>query len=333
MKVLIYSKRDLVYPVLVLWLCSGLFVKCTNSSDRLDLSTPVSGVELFSPSQISSPLYERDLAIHPSEEVVIFSRGDFKQSRRHLLGIKKNEEGWDEARILPFSGQYDDIEPFFSPDGLQLFFASDRPINGDTSRNDFNIWVIDYNDGSWGEAIPLSEPINTEGQEYFPSVSLNGNLYFTATRSEGIGREDIYVSELIDGKYESAYPLDTNINTSTFEFNATVSPEDDLIIFSSFGRQGSSGGGDLYMSKKDENGNWLPSQNLGEEINSPYLDYCPFIDIKNRRIYFTSERYAAPKERFTETEQINAFANQIHNGMGNIYVMSLNAIDQIKLTE
>ena len=50
---------------------------------------------------------------------------------------------------------------------------------------------------SLGEPVPLNENINTSGDEFYPSLASNGNLYFTATKEEGIGREDIYTASFL----------------------------------------------------------------------------------------------------------------------------------------
>lgn len=224
---------------------------------------------------------------------------------------------------MSFSGRYSDIEPFFSTDGKKLFFASDRPVNGDTTRNDYNIWVSQRKDQQWSEPEPLQPIINTEHDEFFPSLGRNGNLYFTCARENGIGKEDIYLSRYVDGKYIKPEPLDTNVNTATYEFNAYVSPEEDLIIFSSYGRKDDLGGGDLYYSKKDHEGNWTPSENMGSLINSVSLDYCPFVDFPRSNFYFTSDRNTKSDKKITGVGEIEQLASGILNGMGNIYRIHL----------
>ena len=122
--------------------------------------------------------------------------------------------------------------------------------------------------------------------------------------------------------------LDTNINSAFFEFNAYIHPNENYLIFSSFGRPDGVGGGDLYISRKDANGNWTPAQNLKEPINTPSLDYCPFVDLSNNVFYFTSERSAPVSDRLTDIEAFTAFSNQVLNGLGNIYRVNLDELAQ-----
>ncbi len=292
----------------------------------LDMAVAPDSVELFAEGIISTALYERDLAITPDGTELIYSLGDYKQNKRVLVHIRNTKGKWNNPEILNISGTYHDIEPFFAQDGQRLFFASNRPIEPGSERNDYNIWYSDRDGEIWGEPKALNEKINTEMDEFYPSVSANGNLYFTASREEGIGREDIFVSKKINGTYQEAEVLDSTVNTIYYEFNAYVSPDENLLIFSSFGREDGYGGGDLYFSVKDKDGKWSKAQNMGAQINSPYLDYCPFVDLERKNFYFTSERKATSPESINSIEELKAFSNNVRNGMGNVYRIGTKAL-------
>ncbi|NJK96391.1 MAG: exo-alpha-sialidase, partial [Bacteroidales bacterium] len=167
-----------------------------------------------------------------------------------------------------------------------------------------------------------------KGDEFYPSLSEKGNLFFTATRNNGIGREDIFISEYEKGKYTLPKPLPAEINSALYEFNAYISPKEDMIIFSSFGRDDCFGGGDLYISRKDGNGKWSQSKNMGKLINSDKLDYCPFVDWENRNFYFTSERMALDNKEVKSVNSLKQIANKTINGFGNIYQIGLDEIEK-----
>ena len=44
-------------------------------------------------------------------------------------------------------------------------------------------------------------------------------------------------------------------------------------------------------SKKSADGSWLPARNLGPDINSEVLDYCPFVDVSRGIFFFTSPSF------------------------------------------
>lgn len=297
--------------------------------DVLNLNSNPSALEVFGNGLISTGLYERDIAISPDGKEIIYTLGNYNQTIRHLVVIKKENIVWSTPKVLNISGKYQDIEPFYSNNGNRLFFASNRPPNEGSKRSDYNIWYSNKENDKWGLPILLNDKVNTEKDEFYPSVSNNGNLYFTATRENGIGREDIYISKYVDGSYSAPVVLDSTINTENFEFNAYITPDENTLIFSSFGRKDGYGGGDLYFSKKDEKGKWMKAKNMGKKINSNKLDYCPFIDITRNNFYFTSDRVLTEGDLTTNTiEELTLKANQVQNGMGDIYRVSM---DQLEL--
>ena len=302
-------------PLILLFACQSQ----KNKSVTPDLNQVPDKLELFAKGVISTPLYERDIAISPDGNEIIFTLNDYQQIHRCLVSIKKTEDGWGKQEIVSFSGRFHDIEPFFSVDGKKLYFASDRPIFGDSTRHDYNIWVSERVGNRWEEPLALPATINTSKDEFYPSLSRNNNLYFTATRENGIGTEDIFLSRYSDGQYLVPEPLDSTVNSSTYEYNAYVSPDENIIVFGSYGREDDMGGGDMYISRKDEHGNWMPAKNMGTPINSSALDYCPFIDFSRGNFYFTSNRYPSSLKPLDSVEDIETFADGVLNGMGNIY--------------
>jgi hypothetical protein len=313
--------------ILIASLSVILLSRCkTDKPGYIDLEYKPGQVELFAPGIVSTNLYERDIAISTGGDEIIYTSGDYKQSRRCLVCIRKTGNEWGKKEILSFSGQYNDIEPCFSVDGDKLYFASDRPIEKASKKSDYNIWVSERIKNGWSDPEPLQPTINTDKDEFFPSISRNNNLYFTSVRANGIGNEDILLSRYVDGEYSVPVPLDTNINSSAYEFNAYVSPNEDLIIFSSYGRKDDLGGGDLYYSKKYKSGNWTKSVNMGPLINSDKLDYCPFVDIPRGNFYFTSERILPTEKRITDISELERLANNVLNGMGNIYRINIDKI-------
>ena len=315
---------SLFYTITILF----SIISCNHNHQNqisVNLEKSPDSLQIFGKNIISTHLYERDLAMDPEGNELIFSIGDYKQQLRCLVSIKKQNGIWGKKEILPFSGRYDDIEPFFTPDGMALYFASSRPIYGDSSRADFNIWKSIREEKIWTDPIPLDSIINTTGNEFYPAIASSGNLYFTAVRDNGIGSEDIFISRFVNGFYKEPIPLDTSINTNTFEFNAYVSPDEDLIVFSSYGRPDGNGGGDLYYSIKNGNDQWDKSKNM-LHINSIALDYCPFIDFKNENFYFTSEISEPINLPVLTVNQLEEASQRMLNGMGNIYRINLNEV-------
>ncbi len=288
-------------------------------------------VEVFLPNVMNQFPNVRDISISNEQNEIYFTVESYKKEFSFIAVIKKKNGNWSKPKVASFSGLYKDLEPFLSPDNLKLFFASNRGIDIDKPKNDMDIWYVEreLTTLEWSAPINAGKIINTDKDEFYPSVTNSGNLYFTAAYADDTkGKEDIYVSEFVDGSYTKPISLSDAVNSETYEFNAYVSPNEDTIIFSSYRRPDSVGGTDLYVSHKDENGNWQPAKNLGDQINSDKIDYCPFIDYKTNTFYFTSERSHQKKE-YNQQKNINEILSDMNatpNGLSRIYKTNISVI-------
>lgn len=81
--------------------------------------------------------------------------------------------------------------PAVSPDGEWLYFTSDMP----GGMGGLDIWRVRLTTSGLGGVENLGEPINTEGDEMFPTFRPNGDLYFSSDGHPGLGGLDIYIAK------------------------------------------------------------------------------------------------------------------------------------------
>lgn len=282
---------------------------------------------LFLEGTVSTNLNERDMAISPDGTEMYYTLQANQNAFSTIVHRRRvNGLNWSAPEVASFSGAFGDLEPAFSRDGQKLFFSSNRPLSGDKTK-DYDIWFVEKVNGLWSNPVNLGKPVNTDANEFYPSVATNGNLYFTAEYTTGIGKEDIYVCRWTNGTFGKSEPLDTAVNSKRWEFNAYVSPDESYILFTSYGRKDDSGGGDLYISLKDATGKWKPAENL-KAINSSKIDYCPFVSVDQKILYFTSGRHELPStysRPVTYNELIERY-NSAANGSENIYWMDFDRL-------
>jgi len=125
-----------------------------------------------------------------------------------------------------------DICPCISPDGLELYFSSNR--DGPT---DWKIYVTkrQTTDDSWGTPISLGSNINS-GSECWPNLVFNGlMLFFSSDRPGGYGSSDIWFTtrETTDGPWAEPKNLGPAINSSHAEHGSTLSHDGSTFYFSS----------------------------------------------------------------------------------------------------
>ncbi|MDB4901286.1 MAG: translocation protein TolB [Mucilaginibacter sp.] len=91
---------------------------------------------------------------------------------------------WTKPKVVPFSGQWNDWDPFLSPDGKRLFFVSNRPLAGSASQSKLqknsHLWYADLLQGDkWSEPHLLNTAFNLDSiNNYAPSVGSSGTLFF-----------------------------------------------------------------------------------------------------------------------------------------------------------
>ncbi len=294
---------------------------------KIDLQNPPLTATLLAEGFISTFINERDFAVSSDGNEIYYTISTPQSSFQTMVSIRKERNGiWSKPEVVSFAGKFSDLEPAFSADGKKLYFASNRPLEGSKPK-DFDIWMVERNGNAWGEPKNLGATINTESDEFYPSITKSGNLYFTAQYKDGIGREDIFLSTWKGGAYEKPVALDTAINSKGFEFNAFVDPDETFILFTGYGRKDDTGRGDLYMSLKDAHGKWLPAKNV-TMLNSTKLDYCPYVSPDKKILFFTSERSELPvsfesKANYAQVQKIN---QRTLNGTGNIYWISFDTV-------
>lgn len=146
------------------------------------------------------------------------------------------------------------------------------------------------------EPSDLGDSINSEFDEYWPSLSLDGNtLVFTRlipSVDSLIGRqffqEDFFMSNCENGIWTIAQPL-TAINTPNNEGAQAISPDAGLLFFTACSRRDTWGGCDLYFSRKNGS-DWSIPVNAGQPVNSTGWESQPSISANNEYLYFVSNR-------------------------------------------
>ncbi len=284
-------------------------------------------VQHFLPDVVMQFPNVRDLSMSASGDEVYFTAQSRLEEVSVILSVKKENGNWSAPEIASFSGKYKDLEPFLSPDGLRLYFVSDRPLStASNTPKDFDIWYVQRSSkrSVWSAPIRMKSPVNSEHNEFYPAVSENGTLYFTSDASTSTGKDDIFISKPKNGSYSTPVPLSNAINSEGYEFNAYIAPDESFLMFTGYGRKDGMGSGDLYISYKNTDGSWSKAKNLGGEINSKYMDYCPFVDLDTGTLYFTSKRSALnpPTSGFGTVRELADAVTIYENGASRIYKVS-----------
>lgn len=93
--------------------------------------------------------------------------------------------------------------PAVSPDGEWLYFVSDMP----GGKGGLDIWRTRLIGNETSIVENLGEPVNTPGNEMFPTFRPNGDFYFSSDGHPGMGGLDIFIATVgDDNKYHLTHP-------------------------------------------------------------------------------------------------------------------------------
>lgn len=296
-------------------------------SVHLKAQPTLTKVEPFLENLIAELPSVRDVAMNKKGDEIYMTVQGYQGELSTIVQSTLINGKWNPINIASFSGKYDDLEPFLSHDELRLYFVSNRPTNitADTVV-DFDIWYVERKSihDPWLTPVNIGAPVNTLQDEFYPCITLSGNLYFTGGGDGTKGKDDIFLSEWVNGKFTVPVSLDTTINSIGYEFNAFIAPDESYLLFTGYNRPGGQGSGDLYISKKTAKGTWGPAQNLGDEINSKQMDYCPFVNTQTQELFFTSKRNSlgSREKEFKDVKKLLKEMNSFSNGLSRLYKTS-----------
>ncbi|WP_274476605.1 hypothetical protein [Mangrovimonas aestuarii] len=262
----------------------------------------------------------RDFYISSSKDEAYFTIQSPNQDLSQIAVVKS--EKWDKPSLLPFCDGYSYLEPFLSKDGKKLYFASNRSKQENvTAPSDFDIWYVERKDknSKWSNPINLGPQVNSENDEFYPTLADNGNLYFTMDALTGLGKDDIYYCIWNGSDYSKPILLNNNINSEGYEFNAFIAKDESFIIYTKYNTKDGFGSGDLYITEKNSNGEWNTAKNMGNIINTKYMEYCPFYDDNTNTLYFTSRRAKLIPKKFKNIDEYQEIIIGAENGSSKIY--------------
>jgi outer membrane protein OmpA-like peptidoglycan-associated protein/tetratricopeptide (TPR) repeat protein len=136
--------------------------------------------------------------------------------------------------------------------------------------------------------INMGPEINTVDDEYLPVATADeSELIFTRKINNN---EDFYKSLKVDGKWQTATYLSSNINTPEYNEGAqSITQDGKYLFFTGCNRPDGLGRCDIYVAKK-EGDDWGRPYDLQPPVNTPGWESQPSISSDGRTLYFVSNR-------------------------------------------
>lgn len=247
-------------------------------------ATPIKEPVAFADGVISTEEFESHPQFSPDGKTLYFVKSTPQFTGWTIYVSNFAKGSWSKPVLAPFSGKHRDADPFITPDGKRLFFISDRPAQGKTASN-MDVWYMEKTPGGWGAPQHLGPEVNSDGDEWFPTLTKDGTLYFGSPRKGGLGGCDIWRCKPKGSRFQAAVNLGANINTAADEIEPFITSDGKTLIFNS-DRPGSLGGLDFFVSRLGANG-WEPPRHLDKRFNSPRVELSPKVTPDGHYFLFT----------------------------------------------
>lgn len=222
----------------------------------------------------------------------------YKTAQTYMKLIK-NPVPFNPTKVAGISSQADEYLPIISPDGeMALYTRRDELVQSKLSwqtekvfKERFTFSIL--NNGSFDNGNPMPIPFNQKDNEGGATITIDNKfLVYTICDYVNSGSYlncDLCYSRLEEGYWTDIENLGKKVNQSdTWESQPSINSEGNCIYFVS-DRKGGYGGYDIYVTKKDDKGEWGSPENLGPTINTKGNEKTPFIHTDSQTLYYASD--------------------------------------------
>ncbi len=213
---------------------------------------------------------------------------------------------WSEAKALEeINSSFHEATINISYDGQTLYLYKDIDGTG-------NIYYSEKKGKTWSTPQKMDSPINTKHYENHACVCANGKfLYFVSNRPGGFGGKDIWVAEKDkDGNWANVQNLGPKINTAYDEDAPFLLSDSKTLFFSSQGHE-TMGGYDIFISERNNEGEWSTPQNIGSPLNTPNDDIFFFPMLDGKKAYYASDQLGGYGEKDIYSVSITSSMEQL----------------------
>lgn len=287
---------------------------------------------MFYPNLVSTEIDKFNTSFSPDGKTIYYTATSQKLGITGIAYQKFVNGTFSLPQFVPFvSVDIAKADVQISPDGKRMLFSTFEEYEGKPEGFNFNLWESRLKEGIWQKPKPLGSTIASKGNEFYPVLTQNGNLYFNSDKS---GNSDLYYAKLENETYGEPIPLPKNINTDGKEADAFISQDESFVIFIRVDEPDGFGNSDLYISFNIGENEWTNPINMGENINSDQIDGSPYVTPDGKYLLFTSGRISSEKkeEAMESYAKFKSTMASSKNGSLNFFIVRLNLAHYKELT-
>ena len=248
----------------------------------------------FDPQGLGAGVNNENHQYHPSISIdgktLVYTQQNLSGNKRDedFYYVSKDSGAWGVGKKVqgPLNTNLNEGVQSLTADGLKMFYTI---CHRDDGYGSCDIYYTEYKgNGIWSEGKNLGSAINSAKWESQPSVSPDGKtLYFVRGSKSIADNVDIYVSEFVNGTWTEARKMPETINTPGKELSPFIHFDNQTLYFSSNGHPGM-GEADLFVSRKNESGEWGTPENMGYPINTPFEEFGLVVSSDGKTGFYAS---------------------------------------------
>ncbi|MBU0764353.1 MAG: hypothetical protein KJ607_05925, partial [Bacteroidetes bacterium] len=174
-----------------------------------------------------------------------------------------------------------EYSPFISADNTTLYYSTGLYSGREIEIQQKNIYSSVKTTGSWSVPKAITFGKSNKSSYALAGVSPDGEILYT--EKDG----DIYFCLINEEQCDEAVKLGDEVNSPFRENSVSITPDRQVMYFSS-ARPGGYGGMDIYRVERLSENSWAAPVNIGSEINTEFNDDAPFVLPDGKTLYFAS---------------------------------------------
>ncbi|RLD65843.1 MAG: hypothetical protein DRI84_06010 [Bacteroidetes bacterium] len=204
---------------------------------------------------------------------------------------KRNAEGdWGRIRNMGsnFNTSGNEGAMSIAPDNSMVIFTA---CYREAGYGSCDLYISKRRGSQWTKPVNMGPGVNSRWWDTNSSISSDGKtIYFISNRKGGQGKSDLWTAELNDdGMWGNVVNMGEIVNSKGQEMTPYIHADGRTLYFASDGHMGM-GGLDLFVTRRDDNGNWSTPVNLGYPINTQENEMGIVINAMGDLAYLSSER-------------------------------------------
>jgi len=215
-------------------------------------------------------------------------------TQQYELTINTPEQAMDIGKPINLGAaintKADEMLPIISPDGKTLYFTRDKnPENIGPDTQD--IWYSSIDDeGNFADAKNMGKPLNSEGNSSLLSITPDGQtaLLLNTYLPDGSTKKGVSMTKRTATGWGFPYALTVEDFYNDNKFGEYCLGSSGEVMIMTLQRKESLGSKDLFVSFKQEDGQWSRPESLGTAVNTAASESSPFLAADERTLYFST---------------------------------------------